>query len=209
MIPGMPPAGRPGQFPAQGQQGRGGPNGIPQMSPAYGMPGQMPFGGMPQGGPGFSPNFGYPQAMAQVQAQFGRGQGGRGQMPGGMPNMQSLPQQMMGNPNGMRGRDVRPQQFPPPQGRAAMGMGMGMPPGQMPGFPQPGRGGPMMGPAMGMPSGIPLGPSLEQIMQANPGQQKQLLGESLFPKIQMLHPSLAGKITGMLLEMENSELFGL
>lgn len=32
------------------------------------------------------------------------------------------------------------------------------------------------------------------------------LGERLFPLIQNMHPSLAGKITGMLLEIDNSEL---
>lgn len=33
-----------------------------------------------------------------------------------------------------------------------------------------------------------------------------LAGERLFPLIQNMHPSLAGKITGMLLEIDNSEL---
>uniref|UniRef100_A0A1A8FWF0 Polyadenylate-binding protein n=2 Tax=Nothobranchius korthausae TaxID=1143690 RepID=A0A1A8FWF0_9TELE len=37
-------------------------------------------------------------------------------------------------------------------------------------------------------------------------EQKQMLGERLFPLIQNMHPSLAGKITGMLLEIDNSEL---
>uniref|UniRef100_A0A2K5P5X4 PABP n=1 Tax=Cercocebus atys TaxID=9531 RepID=A0A2K5P5X4_CERAT len=36
--------------------------------------------------------------------------------------------------------------------------------------------------------------------------QKQMLGERLFPLIQAMHPTLAGKITGMLLEIGNSEL---
>ncbi|XP_059190152.1 embryonic polyadenylate-binding protein-like isoform X1 [Centropristis striata] len=36
--------------------------------------------------------------------------------------------------------------------------------------------------------------------------QKQLLGERLYPVVHSLHPSLAGKITGMLLEIDNSEL---
>ncbi|CAO2593876.1 Polyadenylate-binding protein 1 [Lemmus lemmus] len=38
-----------------------------------------------------------------------------------------------------------------------------------------------------------------------PQEQKQVLGERLFPFIQAVHPSLAGKITGMLVEMDNSE----
>ncbi|XP_062315147.1 embryonic polyadenylate-binding protein-like isoform X4 [Osmerus eperlanus] len=37
-------------------------------------------------------------------------------------------------------------------------------------------------------------------------EQKQLLGERLYPLIHALHPKLAGKITGMLLEIDNSEL---
>nr|XP_046164930.1 polyadenylate-binding protein 4 [Oncorhynchus gorbuscha] len=41
---------------------------------------------------------------------------------------------------------------------------------------------------------------------APPQEQKQMLGERLFPLIQPMHPSLAGKITGMLLEIDNSEL---
>ncbi|KAK3538074.1 hypothetical protein QTP70_027551 [Hemibagrus guttatus] len=41
---------------------------------------------------------------------------------------------------------------------------------------------------------------------APPQEQKQMLGERLFPLIQAMHPTLAGKITGMLLEIDNSEL---
>jgi polyadenylate-binding protein len=41
---------------------------------------------------------------------------------------------------------------------------------------------------------------------AAPEQQKQMLGERLYPLVQMQQPMLAGKITGMLLEMDNSEL---
>uniref|UniRef100_A0A8D3DAW1 Polyadenylate-binding protein n=1 Tax=Scophthalmus maximus TaxID=52904 RepID=A0A8D3DAW1_SCOMX len=41
---------------------------------------------------------------------------------------------------------------------------------------------------------------------APPQEQKQMLGERLFPMIQNMHTSLAGKITGMLLEIDNSEL---
>ncbi|XP_048189632.1 LOW QUALITY PROTEIN: polyadenylate-binding protein 1-like [Perognathus longimembris pacificus] len=39
-----------------------------------------------------------------------------------------------------------------------------------------------------------------------PQEQKLMLGERLFLLIQAMHPTLAGKITGMLLEIDNSEL---
>lgn len=41
---------------------------------------------------------------------------------------------------------------------------------------------------------------------AQPAEQKQMLGERLFPLIELMYPNLAGKITGMLLEIDNSEL---
>merc|ERR1712070_76877 len=41
---------------------------------------------------------------------------------------------------------------------------------------------------------------------ANPGMQKQMLGEKIFPQVAKFQPELAGKITGMMLEMDNSEL---
>ncbi|KAL1115692.1 hypothetical protein AAG570_005982 [Ranatra chinensis] len=44
------------------------------------------------------------------------------------------------------------------------------------------------------------------LASANARDQKQMLGERLFPLIQRMYPELAGKITGMLLEIDNSEL---
>lgn len=44
------------------------------------------------------------------------------------------------------------------------------------------------------------------LAEANPQEQKQMLGERLFPVIHSMHPDMAGKITGMLLEIDNSEL---
>ena len=41
---------------------------------------------------------------------------------------------------------------------------------------------------------------------ASPKEQKQLLGMRLFPLISGMYPDVAGKITGMLLEIDNSEL---
>merc|ERR1719197_1756219 len=44
------------------------------------------------------------------------------------------------------------------------------------------------------------------LASAPPQEQKQMWGERLFPLIQGMYPELAGKITGMLLEIDNSEL---
>jgi polyadenylate-binding protein len=44
------------------------------------------------------------------------------------------------------------------------------------------------------------------LANASPQEQKQMLGERLFPLIQQMQPELAGKITGMLLEIDNTEL---
>lgn len=60
------------------------------------------------------------------------------------------------------------------------------------------------------PGEVGMGPTnLEALASAPPGQQKQMIGEALFPKIRNMQPDMAGKITGMLLEMDNSELMGL
>jgi len=46
----------------------------------------------------------------------------------------------------------------------------------------------------------------QMLAEASPREQKQMLGERLFPLIYCMHAELAGKITGMLLEIDNSEL---
>ena len=50
----------------------------------------------------------------------------------------------------------------------------------------------------------PLTPSI--LASAPPKEQKQMLGERLYPLIQTMYPDLAGKITGMLLDLDNGEL---
>eukprot|EP01069_Polyplicarium_translucidae_P008475 Polyplicarium_translucidae@DN3226_c0_g2_i1.p1 len=52
-------------------------------------------------------------------------------------------------------------------------------------------------------------PDRHAIMNATPHMQKQMIGERLFPRIHDFQPDLAGKITGMMLEMDNSELLML
>uniref|UniRef100_A0A1D1XDD1 Polyadenylate-binding protein n=1 Tax=Anthurium amnicola TaxID=1678845 RepID=A0A1D1XDD1_9ARAE len=56
---------------------------------------------------------------------------------------------------------------------------------------------------------VPPAMSAAALASAPPEQQKQMLGEQLFPKITARQPELAGKITGMLLEMDNGELLHL
>lgn len=203
--------GRPGQYPGAGfppqQGGRGGP--APQQLPPnmYGMPGQFPQGQ-------YNPNQAtFLSAMQQVQQHAAALQGGRGGpargpaqgLPGMPPNMVGAQGQpgMPGFPQGAR------------QGGAMAGRGaQGARPGQQypgAGFPpQAGRGMPPQIPGMPLDgAAAPVGLLQAQLATVGPAQQKQLLGEALFPKIQVMQPELAGKITGMLLEMENPELVNL
>jgi polyadenylate-binding protein len=208
-IPGV-QGGRPGQFPGGYNPQQGGRGGLgPQQIPPnmYGLPGQFPPGG-PYGQPG------NPQFMAAIQqvqqaALAGGGRGVPGRPMQGMPGMPgNMGIQGVGGP-GMPGY--------PPNNRPQGGMGgRGTNVnrnGQMGNFPQGGRG------AGGQPpSAAAGGPDLNatslvqsQLSAAanNPAQQKQILGELIFPKIQAVQPELAGKITGMLLEMDNAELVNL
>ncbi|KAL2208231.1 polyadenylate binding protein [Sarocladium strictum] len=198
------PGTQPGFMPQAGGRGMPFPQpGMGMPAPQGGRPGQFP--GYPQQGgrgapqqmppnmygmPGqFGPQFGQPgtpqfmAAMQQVQqGNMGGGRGGPQGGRGGMPG---------GPPNGMQGY--------PPNNRQGGGRGNGN--GARNGnFPnQGGRGS-----DAGQPSMIQA-----QLASAQPAQQKQILGEMIFPKIQAINGELAGKITGMLLEMDNSELVNL
>ena len=176
-------------------------------APFFFSPQQMPP--QQQGGRGFM----YPQQMMMrpgpnVYQSMGQ-MANYGAM--AMGNMRGGQQQGRGGPN-MRG----------PGGKQGGGMQ------QRQGFQQRGpqggqqmpRGGPPEGMAMpmqgGMPGGAPPAPqgpprelNAATLAAAPPEQQKQLLGERLFPLIQNTEPQLAGKITGMLLEMDNGELLNL
>jgi len=169
-----------------------GPGMYPQMGgPGMGYPGMM----MPQRGPGGMP-MGYPGGMGMGPMPMM----GKGQMPPmGNPMMAKGGPMMGGVPGGPR----------PPMGLAPGAKG-GFP-GQPP-FPQ-GKGG-FPGQQMMMQGG-PQPPRQEEPLTASalasapPGMQKQMLGEKLFPRITRFQPELAGKITGMMLEMDNSELLML
>jgi polyadenylate-binding protein len=51
--------------------------------------------------------------------------------------------------------------------------------------------------------------SATMLANAAPEMQKQILGERLFPLVMKEQPQLAGKITGMLLEMDVSDILPL
>ena len=59
-------------------------------------------------------------------------------------------------------------------------------------------------PQANVPGEDPL--TIMELSAADPKQQKQMLGERLYPLIQNINFNLAGKITGMLLEIDNPEL---
>jgi polyadenylate-binding protein len=58
--------------------------------------------------------------------------------------------------------------------------------------------------AINVPGQEPL--TTGMLAAAQPQEQKQMLGERLYPLIYGMHPEWAGKITGMLLEIDNAEL---
>lgn len=182
--------------------------GMPFPQPGIGM------GGVQGGRPGQFP--GYPQ------------QGGRGGVPQQMPpNMYGMPGQFppqYGQPGTPQFMAAMQAQQAAMGGRGAPQGGRGVPPpnagpGGMPGYPPNSRQGAGRGNGRnnnangpnqaGRGEGNNASVLQSQLAGAQPAQQKQILGEIIFPKIQAINSELAGKITGMLLEMENSELVNL
>ncbi len=181
--------------PPQGQPQPGGPQAGPQPGrPSPQMMG-MPFMNMgpamarpaiPGGGRGARGGRGGGQQGQGKPAGPG-GRGGRGQPPNGAPNL--MPNGQSPNPNfkytqQVRNRDVQPNQ--PNQLNAPA-------PAQLPNTAQ--------APNKGL--------TIQELAAAAEEDQKQMIGERLFPLIQQQEPVLAGKITGMLLEMDNGELLHL
>jgi polyadenylate-binding protein len=168
--------------------------GQPMYYPQPGFPGQP--GGM-MGRPRYAPAGMMPQGMGMPYGQ------GPNQFPGGMmPPQGYRPQRPRGAPNaGMPGAGVRP------------GMVNGMS-GPRPGQPMAGQMAPRGMNAAGARPPRPQAseqPALTAAALANAGpeEQKQMLGEAIYPKISASQPELAGKLTGMILELPVSELLHL
>jgi len=226
---GQPGVGR-GQMPFAHPQylaamSRGGPvgaRGYPGGMPQYGMPGMMP--GMPPGPGGpMVPGVGGPGGMLP-------GPGGPGMGPGG-------PMGRPGRQNRQRGGDVPGGRGGPMAGRGGRGGASG--PGAGGSGPQAGGGPGQQfkyttnarnanvsndAPAVEASSTAAAGRSeasaaaaagtgqpltVEMLSEANDAQQKQMLGEQLYPRIYASQPQLAAKVTGMLLEMDNAEILHL
>jgi len=200
-----------GMMGGMGQQGMMGPmGGCGGMMGGQQMMGMMGKGGMMMnpmqmkggmmGGPGGKggPMMGNPQQMMAMQKGMmapqmmgmmggmkGGPMGGMNPMAGMMAGMmRPMMPQMMGAKGGM---PTMPQQQQQQQMMQQQQQQQQRPPAGSTGGP----GGPLTAAALAA---------------APPGVQKQMLGEKLFPAISKYQPELAGKITGMMLEMDNSEL---
>lgn len=185
----------------------------------------------PPGGPGLGQQifYGQPQpAMLPPQAGFGyQQQLVPGMRPGGgpMPNFFMPMVQQGQRPGGRRGGAVPLQQGQQPvplmqQQMFPRGRGYRYPPGRgLPDVGFPGVGGGMfsvpydMG---GMPvrdagiaQPIPVGALATALANASPTEQRTMLGENLYPLVEQLEPETAAKVTGMLLEMDQTEVLHL
>ncbi|KAK4536816.1 hypothetical protein CDCA_CDCA09G2841 [Cyanidium caldarium] len=173
------------------------------MSMPMGMHGRMPYGvaAMPPGAGGnASGPMGAPGMMMRAAPRQAR-VGGRGGGAAGVNNGGAAVGMAAGGPGyKMPGRAGAP-----------MGGMLGMAPmGGMPGAPG-------MAPMGGMPGAAPGATApltVQMLANADPKQQKQMLGERLYPLVyhrlvRQNKRDLAPKITGMLLEMDNSEVLHL
>ena len=118
--------------------------------------------------------------------------------PGG-PNMQYVMPMPQRQGPGQRGRGGRGGQGGGRgQGRQNMRFNpnMGQPPAPLPGAPPPGE--PV--------EANPVALLAAQLPTATPEMQRSLLGEALYPLVDAIEPASSAKITGMLLEMDQSEV---
>ncbi|KAK6241092.1 hypothetical protein QUC31_015239 [Theobroma cacao] len=162
--------------------------------PGFGYQQQLVPGMRPGGAP--MPNFFVPMVQ---QGQQGQRPGGRragavqqSQQPVPLMQQQMLP----------RGRVYR---YPP--GRGLPDVSMPNVAGGMLSVPYDMGGMPMRDVPLSQP--IPIGALASALANASPDQQRTMLGENLYPLVEQLEPDAAAKVTGMLLEMDQTEVLHL
>nr|XP_024391622.1 polyadenylate-binding protein 2-like isoform X2 [Physcomitrium patens] len=199
------------------------PTSLPMYHPGPGMSPQMPYYGQHPSGPiPLQPAaFGYqPQIIRPGGAQFPNyigyanvplRQGQQGQRAGGrrggapQQQQQQLQQQMIqrgGNRNLRYTPNARnmPDTAVPPQGI----MGAMVP------VPLEIGGLPVANVDSGVPQQpLPISALASALASAPPEQQRAMLGEQLYPLVDQLEHDYAGKVTGMLLEMDQTEVLHL
>ncbi|KAD6795295.1 hypothetical protein E3N88_06191 [Mikania micrantha] len=188
-MPMFPPGG-----PGLGQQmfyGQAQPTFIPPQ-PGFGYQQQLVPGIRPGGGP--MPNFFMPMVPPGQQGQ--RPGGRRAGVPGQQNQQQPVP--LMQSQMLPRGRMYR---YPP--GRNIGDVPMGSVPYDI--------GNPMqLRDAAGIsPQPIPIGALASALANASPAEQRTMLGENLYPLVEQLEAESAAKVTGMLLEMDQTEVLHL
>mmetsp|Transcript_80872 Transcript_80872/g.168819 ORF Transcript_80872/g.168819 Transcript_80872/m.168819 type:complete len:587 (+) Transcript_80872:85-1845(+) len=172
-----------------------------RYNPSAGMGGKGKGPGM--GGSQMGGNKGGGSMMGPMGGKGGPMMGGGGAPAGPMVGPMGMggkggPMMPMTGPMMMGGKmGMMPQMM---MGKGMMPMNMMRP--MMPMTGMLGKGMPTMPTAPTAGTGI----SAAQLAAAPPQMQKQILGEKLYPAIARLQPDMAGKITGMMLEMDNSEL---
>ncbi|TYI82436.1 hypothetical protein E1A91_D05G220100v1 [Gossypium mustelinum] len=189
----MYPSGAPGL----GQQflyGQGPPAIIPPQA-GFGYQQQL-VPEMRPGGPPV-PNFFVPMVQQGQQGQRPGGRRGAGPVQQTQQPVPLMQQQML-----PRGRVYR---YPP--GRMMPEGPMSNVPGGMLSVPYDMGGMPMRDAGVGQPMPVPA--LATALANATPEQQRTMLGESLYPLVERLERDSAAKVTGMLLEMDQTEVLHL
>ncbi|XP_042468114.1 polyadenylate-binding protein 2-like [Zingiber officinale] len=168
----------------------------PALVPQPGFGFQQPLvPGMRPGGAPF-PNFFMPMVQPGQQVQR---PGGRRGASGAAHQNQQHPMPMIQQQ--MLSRGGRPYRYPVGRNvQDASGMAGGL-------FPYDMGGMPIRDAAVSHP--IPIGELASALTNATPEHQRTLLGESLYPLVEQLEPEYAAKVTGMLLEMDQTEVLHL